>query len=132
MYVFIAGPMMRGDLVKNIAKAMETADAVLRLGHTPFLPHLCSFWDLKCPRDQESWRAYSLKWLEKCDCLLRLDGDSEGADLEVAFATNRGIPVYTETEFFMQPLEKEYVPLPFHVRSHEEGAALRLTLLEGE
>jgi len=34
--------------------------------------------------------------LERCDAVLRLPGESRGADQDVAIARERGIPVYTD------------------------------------
>ena len=36
--------------------------------------------------------------LQHCDAVLRLPGDSKGADNDVAIATARGIPVYRSIE----------------------------------
>jgi hypothetical protein len=36
--------------------------------------------------------------LQHCDAVLRLPGESRGADQDVAIALERGIPVYTEVE----------------------------------
>ncbi|GAG05287.1 unnamed protein product, partial [marine sediment metagenome] len=38
------------------------------------------------------------RWLEVCDCVLRLPGESAGADLEVERAKELGIPVYLTPE----------------------------------
>lgn len=35
-----------------------------------------------------------LQWVESCDCLLRLDGESKGADIEVSRAKELKIPVF--------------------------------------
>jgi hypothetical protein len=35
-----------------------------------------------------------MAWLAKCDCLLRLPGESKGADNEVFWAKKLGMPVY--------------------------------------
>jgi hypothetical protein len=36
--------------------------------------------------------------LQHCDAVLRLPGDSKGADQDVAIANSRGIPVYHALE----------------------------------
>lgn len=36
--------------------------------------------------------------LEHCDAVLRLPGESTGADQDVAIATRRGIPIYQDVE----------------------------------
>jgi hypothetical protein len=35
-----------------------------------------------------------MEWLAVCDCVLRLPGESKGADAEVKFAQEIGKPVY--------------------------------------
>jgi hypothetical protein len=55
--------------------------------------------------------AQCLNFIPKCDCLLRLAGESEGADREVAFAKQRGIPVFysiTEVLEFAQWEQYKY------------------------
>ena len=42
----------------------------------------------------EQWMKLDLAWLDKCDALLRLPGESPGSDREVDAAKERGIPVY--------------------------------------
>lgn len=45
----------------------------------------------------ETWIASDLAFIEVCDLIVRLPGESKGADLEVAHATERGIPVFNAT-----------------------------------
>jgi len=35
-----------------------------------------------------------LEWLAKCDAVLRLPGESKGADIEKDYALSLGIPVF--------------------------------------
>ena len=44
--------------------------------------------------DYDFWLAYDMEWLKVCDCVLRLDGESPGADKEDELAKKLGIPVY--------------------------------------
>ncbi len=46
------------------------------------------------PRPYQDWIDLDLEWVKSCDCLLRLDGESKGADMEVALAESLGIPVF--------------------------------------
>ena len=52
----------------------------------------------------ERWLEYDMEWLTACDALVRLPGESKGADREVARAKELGIEVYTLDEF-LQLLE---------------------------
>ena len=92
--VYVAGPYSKGDVALNVRYALEVAEALIDKGFTPYIPHLTHFWHLVFPHDIEFWYAYDLEWLAKCDALLRLTGESIGADKEVRFAQDHGIPVF--------------------------------------
>lgn len=94
MKVYIAGPITKGDVAANVRNAILAADAVRALGHIPFVPHLNHFWHMVAPRSYEDWLKIDMAWLRECDCVLRLPGESNGADLEVAEAVRLSIPVY--------------------------------------
>ena len=95
MRVYIAGPYTQGNPVHNTKLAIMVAEEIIDAGHIPYVPHLNLLWDLVAPHSPEFWYDYDLEWLGACDCLLRLPGESAGADREVAYAKGRGIPVYT-------------------------------------
>jgi len=93
--IYIASPYSsQGDKLQNVRTAILAGEAVSALGHTPFIPVLNHFWDRLFPHDEKFWIDYDIKWLEVCDAVLRLDGESKGADIEVAVAEKLGIPVY--------------------------------------
>lgn len=94
MIVYIAGPYTKGDVAQNVRNAILAADHLIGEGHVPYIPHLTHFWHLLSPKPYEFWIDYDLLWLEKCDCILRLQGESAGADMEVVEATRLGKPVY--------------------------------------
>lgn len=93
IYVYIAGPYTTGDPVENTRRVVQTADTLIQHGFTPFVPHLSMFWHFLYPHDVDYWYQYDIDWLEKCDVLLRLSGESKGADNEVDIALKRGINV---------------------------------------
>lgn len=98
--IYIAGPYTSGDTAVNVRKAIEAADVLMRRGFAPYVPHLTHFWHLLFPHAIEDWYALDLEWLEHCHAVLRLPGDSPGADAEVARATELKIPVYFGMENF--------------------------------
>jgi hypothetical protein len=63
-------------------------------GYRVFLPHLFAFWHTIHPHAREEWIELDLAWLARCDALLRVPGESPGADLEVRRAGELGIPVF--------------------------------------
>lgn len=97
-YVYIAGPYTKGDVVKNVRRVVLVADRLRDVGFVPFVPHLTFVWHLVSPHEIDFWYQYDLAWLEKCDCLLRLEGESSGADNEVRFAEEHNIPVYYDVD----------------------------------
>jgi len=97
-YVYIAGPYTGGDVAVNVRRAMEAGDAVEATGYVAHIPHLCHFRHLHREQPYSHWMKLDLAWLEKCDVLVRLPGESPGADNEVAYADKRGIPVLRITE----------------------------------
>lgn len=93
--VYVAGPYSHPDPVANTHNAVEFAETRLRDGLvTPVVPHLTMLWHAIFPHDVETWYAYDLEILARCDALFRLPGDSTGADKEVAYANELGLPVF--------------------------------------
>lgn len=90
--VYIAAPM--GGKEENTKYAISVANQLLDMGYTPFCPHLTHYWDLLYPRLKREWLSYDLEWLRDCDCVLRLPGESKGADIEEECALSIGKPVY--------------------------------------
>mgnify|MGYP001589384800 CR=1 FL=1 len=94
-YVYIAGPYS-GNVAYNVRDALDTNHALIEYGFFPFCPHLFHFQDLLSPPNisYEDWLALGQAWLLKCDAVLRIEGESRGADREVALALEEGIPVF--------------------------------------
>jgi hypothetical protein len=96
--IYVAGPYTLGDVAVNVANAIDTADRLMNIGFMPFVPHMSHFWHYRHPRPYEQWLEWCLDWVEQCDGLLRIPGESKGADREVAHALKHGIPVFTSIE----------------------------------
>jgi len=97
--VYIASPYTKGDTAINVRNQIEAADLLMTCGFVPFVPLLSHFQHIIFPRDYQDWIEYDLEWVPTCDCLLRLEGDSHGADNEVKKAIECGMPVfYTANE----------------------------------
>jgi hypothetical protein len=92
--VYIAGPYTKGDVAVNVRMALKAAHEIREMGFTPFCPHLTHFWHMLFPREYKDWLEMDLVWLEQCQCVVRLPGESSGADGEVERAEELGIPVY--------------------------------------
>lgn len=71
------------------------------LGYAPFVPHYSYFVDMASTHGAgryEQWIALDLSYISICHALLRLPGPSGGADREVAFAREIGVPVFESVE----------------------------------
>lgn len=91
--VYVAGPYTKPNPAENTQKAIKVGSELLEKGFAPYVPHLTLLWDTVDPQPYETWIEYDFEWLAVCDVLLRLPGESSGADREIAFARGRGIPV---------------------------------------
>jgi hypothetical protein len=94
MKVYVAGPYSKGDVAENVRNAIYAGNNLRALGHTPFIPHLTHFWHFLLPHAIDYWYAYDMEWLEQCDAVFRIPGESHGADEEVKRAEELGKPVY--------------------------------------
>ena len=98
MRVYVAGPYTKGDVAQNVRNAIDVGDELFSMGHIPFVPHLTHFWHMIHPRPWEDWLKIDKEWIPLCDAVLRLEGESAGADMEVELADELGIPVYYSIE----------------------------------
>lgn len=98
--IYIAGPYS-SDPEQNTRNAIDAADRIFSLGYYPYVPHFTHFWHLQNPRPYEDWMRLDLEWLPLCDALVRLPGDSFGADLECAKASLSKIPIYVGLDAFL-------------------------------
>ncbi len=96
--IYIASPYTLGDQALNVRRQIEAADKLLELGHIPLIPCLSHLWHLISPKPYDEWLRIGIAWLSHCDAVLRLDGLSIGADLEVAGARKLRKPVYYSLE----------------------------------
>ncbi len=94
--VYISG-RYAGDTDTNLRLAREEAIRVWEAGYTALCPHLNTYHfeqDCKCTYDD--YLAGDLVLLQKCDCVLMLQGweQSNGARTEKEFAELNRIPVF--------------------------------------
>lgn len=98
MLIYIASPYSLGDQSLNIRRQIETADILLLKGHTPFVPCLSHLWHLISPKPYDEWMRIDLAFMGYCDAVLRLSGESKGADMEVAYARELCMRIYYNLE----------------------------------
>ena len=107
--ILIAGPYRSGTgddpilLRQNLDRLEAAAWPLFRAGHLPMigewvaLPVLASagVTDVAHPLAADVMYPTAERLLARCDAVLRLPGESRGADQDVAIARERGLPVYT-------------------------------------
>jgi len=92
--VYIASPYRIGNKLNNVRRQIDAAEELLKHGFAPHVPLLNHYWDEIYPHDDEEWLNLDLELLPMFDCVLRLEGESYGADKEVQMAKYFGIPVF--------------------------------------
>lgn len=109
--VYIAGPISKGDLCHNINQATAAFKALAEAGVAPLCPQWSCFSTgaFVCPMSggvfaqatatgcglsHGHWVETDLVFVERSDAVLRLPGESSGADMEVAHARANGVPVF--------------------------------------
>lgn len=92
--VYIAGPYSKGDTAINVRNAMELASQLIESGFNPYCPHLSHFLHLHRPQKYQKWLDIDLEWLDCCDYIIRLEGESNGADFEVEHFLKQGKVVF--------------------------------------
>jgi hypothetical protein len=94
--VYIASPYTKGDNFVNVQRQITTAIELLQHdGIIPFSPLLNSvFVNMQHEFAYDKWLEADFVYLSRCDVLLRLSGESSGADKEVAKARELGKPVF--------------------------------------
>lgn len=94
--VYIASPYTIGDVAVNVKRQIDYANILMDMGVVPFAPLYSHFQHMAHPRPYQDWVDIDLEWVKVCDCVLRLSGESKGADGECKFAKSLGKPVFTE------------------------------------
>jgi hypothetical protein len=103
--IFISGPYTKGDVAQNVKVAMDMSNDLMNRGFAPYCPHLTHFLHMNNWQPYEKWLALDCVYLVLCDGVLRLPGESLGADKEIALAHKKKIPVFhslDELELYFQ------------------------------
>ncbi|MFF4340032.1 DUF4406 domain-containing protein [Kitasatospora sp. NPDC001540] len=107
LLVLIAGPYRSGTggdpvaMAANLARLEAAAWPVFAAGHLPVIGEWIALPVLRSagagptdPLAEQVLYPTAARLLDRCDAVLRLPGESTGADLDVATARRRGLPVY--------------------------------------
>lgn len=112
MLILIAGPYRSGTnddpvlMKENLSRLESAALPVFRMGHIPMIGEwvalpLLHLAGSKTPGDEpyeEILYPVAKRLLTKCDAVLRLPGESKGADEDVRIARQLGLQVYYRIE----------------------------------
>lgn len=112
MMILIAGPYRSGTgddpekMAANVQHMESFALPIFRLGHIPVLGewfalpllHLAGSAQVGDEAYREIFHPIAERLLAKCDAVLRIGGDSAGADLMVEVARRNGLQIYTKLE----------------------------------
>ena len=111
MMILIAGPYRSGTgddetkMAANLARLEEAAWPIFRAGHVPMIGEWVALPVLRSagatitdPVAEQVLYPTAERLLQHCDAVLRLPGESRGADQDVAVATRLGLPVYDRVE----------------------------------
>lgn len=109
MMILIAGPYRSGTdgdpdrIAANLERLEEASAPIYRLGHVPMIGEWVALPILRNLDEQESETGDVMyetasRLLQHCDAVLRLPGDSIGADKDVEIARERGLSVYSSID----------------------------------
>ena len=94
-HVYVAGPLTKPDPFANVHQAVKVAEELRLAGFVPFVPHLNVLWAMVDPSPTyQNWIDWCLAWIERCDFLVRIPGESSGSDIEWEYAGSLGKPRY--------------------------------------
>jgi hypothetical protein len=108
MMVLIAGPYRSGTgddpqkMAENLKRLEEASWPIFQKGHVPMIGEWVALpiWNTAGGKEvgdalyDEILHPTAGRLIERCDAILRLAGESKGADNDVKLAKERGIPVY--------------------------------------
>lgn len=96
MRVYISGPITVGNRNHNFHQAAEAQRMLMLDGFAPLNPMgtmiLPFAWEASVPHGL--WLECDFAWIEVSDAVLRLPGYSVGADAELKFADDLGVPIF--------------------------------------
>ena len=97
--VYLSHPITgSGDARQNMKQIARLGMELRRRGYAPFVPSAGPSSIMGRGMSHEAWMECDLPYVLVADALVRMPGESPGADAEVAYAESLGIPVYYGVE----------------------------------
>ena len=103
--IYVSAPFTKGDQLQNVRDACLAGDKLIELGYHPYVPHCTALWHCISPKTFNQWIQIDSVLLARCDAVLRLPGESVGADIEIELAKRLNIPVYYGIEELEQDVQ---------------------------
>lgn len=100
--IYVASQYSIGNPEANVLRQIDAGEKLINAGFYPYLPLLSHYQHAIHPHDYETWIRLDNAWVQCCNALLRLPGESKGADEEVELAIELGIPVYYSLEALIE------------------------------
>jgi hypothetical protein len=112
LLILIAGPHRSGSgdnpacIVDNLRRLESYALPIYRAGHIPLIGEWVALpvireaggKEIGDEIHQQGLYPVADRLIQRCDAVLRIPGESSGADQDVRLATERGLPVYYRLE----------------------------------
>ena len=112
MLILIAGPYRSGTnddpqkMAENLRRLEQASWPIFQAGHLPMIGEWVALpiWNVAGGTTvgdalyDQILHPTAGRLIERCDAILRLPGDSKGADNDVRLAHERGIPVYYDLD----------------------------------
>lgn len=97
--IYLSGPITKGNRSLSFYQAAEAQRLLMLEGHAVLNPMLSIMHPDGMNIDWQTWIDSDLEWVAVADAIVRLPGESKGADIETAFAREHGIPVLMVEDF---------------------------------
>jgi hypothetical protein len=112
LLILIAGPYRSGTdnnpklIERNLEKLESYSLPIYKAGHIPLIGEWVALPIVRQTGSKSLGDAVSEQFLypvadrllQRCDAVLRIEGESKGADEDVRLASERGLPVYFRVE----------------------------------
>ena len=91
--LYLSGPITHGCRTTNFATGCTAHEELLKRHFAVYNPMLSMMHPNAWQISHDTWLQSDLAWVEVADVVLRLPGESEGADRECSYAATLDIPV---------------------------------------
>jgi len=91
--VYLAAPYSHGDREANLRRSIDIAEELMVAGFVVFNPLLDRYHQAVHRHEHSFWMEQGKAWIDCCDMVMRIPGQSLGADEEEDYAEKLNIPV---------------------------------------